>query len=145
MATRTEQRAGAGVATRKRLRLQSVPASDSIEESSTTEASTLQAVMREIRQLQSERRQQQEEFAEEIRMWDDMLREMEERMQNYEIQLSRRNNRVDERIAQRDSAELDSRETIAKELGFKLKPDNFDGTVPLREFFTQFDLIARAN
>lgn len=27
----------------------------------------------------------------------------------------------------------------------KLKPDTFDGTVPLREFFSQFDIIARAN
>lgn len=33
------------------------------------------------------------------------------------------------------SAELDS----------KLKPDTFDGSVPLRKFFSQFDLIARAN
>jgi len=28
---------------------------------------------------------------------------------------------------------------------FKFKPGNFDGTVPLREFLTQFDLIARKN
>lgn len=28
---------------------------------------------------------------------------------------------------------------------YKLKPDTFDGTVPLREFFSQFNLIARAN
>ncbi|CAL1672121.1 unnamed protein product [Lasius platythorax] len=31
------------------------------------------------------------------------------------------------------------------ELGYKLKPENFDGSVPLREFLAQFDLIARAN
>lgn len=30
-------------------------------------------------------------------------------------------------------------------LGYKLKPDNYDGSVPLREFFFQFNLIARAN
>jgi len=30
-------------------------------------------------------------------------------------------------------------------LGLKFKPDNFDGSVPLREFLTQFDLIARVN
>ncbi|KAL6258264.1 hypothetical protein P5V15_010201 [Pogonomyrmex californicus] len=29
--------------------------------------------------------------------------------------------------------------------GIKLKPDTYDGNVPLREFLTQFDLIARAN
>ncbi|XP_024885692.1 uncharacterized protein LOC112463501 [Temnothorax curvispinosus] len=27
----------------------------------------------------------------------------------------------------------------------KLKPDTYDGTIPLREFFSQFELIARAN
>jgi len=30
-------------------------------------------------------------------------------------------------------------------VGFKFKPDTFDGSVPLREFLTQFDLIARRN
>jgi len=36
-------------------------------------------------------------------------------------------------------------ENFNSALGLKLKPDNFDGSVPLREFITQFDLIARAN
>lgn len=36
-------------------------------------------------------------------------------------------------------------ESVALEIGYKLKPDFFDGGVPLREFFSQFDLIARAN
>lgn len=31
------------------------------------------------------------------------------------------------------------------ELGYKLKPDSFDGTTPLRKFFSQFNLIAPAN
>jgi len=30
-------------------------------------------------------------------------------------------------------------------LSFKFKADNFDGSVPLREFLTQFDLIAQIN
>lgn len=30
------------------------------------------------------------------------------------------------------------------ELGYKLKPDSFDGTTSLQEFFSQFRLIARA-
>jgi len=30
-------------------------------------------------------------------------------------------------------------------LGFKFEPDSFDGSVPLRKFLTQFDLIARVN
>jgi len=36
-------------------------------------------------------------------------------------------------------------ENAVNELGYKLKLDNFDGTAPLREFFSQFELIARAN
>jgi len=36
-------------------------------------------------------------------------------------------------------------ENLNSELGFKLKPDNYDGSVPLHEFITQFDLIARTN
>jgi hypothetical protein len=34
---------------------------------------------------------------------------------------------------------------VRTEFAYKIKPDIFDGTVPLLEFFTQFDLIARAN
>ena len=30
-------------------------------------------------------------------------------------------------------------------INLKLKPDIFDGSVPLREYLTQFELIARAN
>ena len=39
----------------------------------------------------------------------------------------------------------DVRTTSREKMGFKLKPDMFDGSVPLREFFSQFSLIARAN
>lgn len=31
------------------------------------------------------------------------------------------------------------------ELGYKLKPDTYDGSVPLREFLSQFSFIGRAN
>jgi len=34
---------------------------------------------------------------------------------------------------------------VGFKLGFKFKPDTFDGSVPLREFLTQFDLTARIN
>ena len=30
-------------------------------------------------------------------------------------------------------------------MGYKLKPDIYDGSVPLREFINQFDLISRSN
>lgn len=36
-------------------------------------------------------------------------------------------------------------ETAERELGFKLKPETNDGSVPLREFMSQFNLIAHAN
>jgi hypothetical protein len=36
-------------------------------------------------------------------------------------------------------------EEIRVGLGFKLKPDTFDGTIPLREFLLQFNFIADAN
>jgi len=35
--------------------------------------------------------------------------------------------------------------TDSANVGFKFKPDTFDGSVPLREFLTQFDLIAQIN
>lgn len=45
-----------------------------------------------------------------------------------------------------DSRDANSGEGSARaELGYKLKPDNYDGLVPLRKFFSQFNLIARAN
>ena len=38
-----------------------------------------------------------------------------------------------------------SRVSLYGETNIKLKPDTFDGSAPLRKFFAQFDLIARAN
>jgi len=34
---------------------------------------------------------------------------------------------------------------VVRELGYKLKSNSFDGFVLLREFFSQFELIAQAN
>lgn len=39
----------------------------------------------------------------------------------------------------------DARERSCRGMGLKLKPDTYDGSVPLREFLSQFNLIARAN
>lgn len=42
--------------------------------------------------------------------------------------------------------QVEARQSIAEiNLGYKLKPDSYDGTTPLREFLNQFKLIARAN
>lgn len=39
----------------------------------------------------------------------------------------------------------DRGDALRAELGYKMKPDTYDGGAPLREFFSQFDLIASAN
>jgi len=41
--------------------------------------------------------------------------------------------------------DADASADIHVDLDLKLKPDTYDGTVPLREFFAQFELIARAS
>lgn len=93
--------------------------------------------MREIRELQEERLQMRAEFEAQLRERDNELRRLEERLQQERHpQLSPPNNRVS--ISRNESL-------VRNELGYKLKPDSFDGSVPLREFMTQFDLIARAN
>lgn len=84
-----------------------------------------------------ERLRQQAQFEVELHRREEELRRLEERMRLRENQLSPSNNRnIENRL----------RENFAgNELGYKLKPDNFDGGVPLREFLTQHNLIARAN
>jgi len=42
-------------------------------------------------------------------------------------------------------ADADACADLHEEFDLKLKPDTYDGTVPLREFFAQFELIARAS
>ncbi|XP_077256491.1 uncharacterized protein LOC143894221 [Temnothorax americanus] len=39
----------------------------------------------------------------------------------------------------------DSVAVASADLGYKLKPDTYDGTTPLQEYFSQLSLIARAN
>ncbi|KYN19733.1 hypothetical protein ALC57_07960 [Trachymyrmex cornetzi] len=40
---------------------------------------------------------------------------------------------------------FDASVTLRGQLGVKLKPDTYEGNAPLREYFAQFNLIARAN
>jgi len=98
------------------------------------ESATLQAAMRELQQLRGERLHERDEFEAQLRQRDEMLRAMEERLRllsNTQLSLS-------------DNRALNANLNLS-ELGYKLKPDNYDGGVPLREFLTQFELIARAN
>lgn len=56
-------------------------------------------------------------------------------MRQMDIQLSHSNNRSSFRAGSFEEMgaheEIGARESINKELGYKLKPDNFDGGVPL--------------
>jgi len=105
-----------------------------------TEATFLQDALREIRQLREE--QERESFEMCLRQREEELRRLEAKvLQRIPQQLSLSNNRNNVRSDSGNSNE----NAVMNELGYKLKPDNFDGTAPLREFFLQFELIARAN
>lgn len=110
----------------------------------TLERVTFQSALREIRQLCEERLQERVEFEAQLQQRNEMFRRMEERMcqMDANIKLSYSNNRSSFRAGNLE--EIGARESINKELGYKLK-DIFDGTIPLREFFSQFELIVRAN
>ncbi|XP_077277427.1 uncharacterized protein LOC143905721 isoform X2 [Temnothorax americanus] len=126
--------------TRKRLRAATPPLIPEM----TTEVITLQAVMQEIREMRAERTQREAEFAAMVQQRDDELRRIQERIS----QLSPSNN-----FASGENASSATRETGASIdasgdqifRGIKLKPDTYDGTAPLREFLSQFSLIAVAN
>lgn len=156
-----QQPSTAGVSVRKKTRALT-PLTESLAEAPTG-AVALQAALQEIRQLREERMQQQILFASQLQQRDEarvqqqanfeaqlhqrdeVLRRMEERirLQEQQNQLSRLNNNSEIRSV--NVEETVPCVVINKELGYKLKPDIYDGTVPLREFFSQFELIARAN
>jgi len=99
----------------------------------------LRSAMEELRQMREEREQQQqqrEQLETALRLRDEELQRLQE-----QSQLSPTNNGNSVRSDTGNSNE----NAVTNELGYKLKPHNFDGTVPLREFFSQFELIARAN
>jgi len=120
-----------GVSTRKRARAVTPEQAPTPEPS--MEAVTLQAAMREIRELREERLRMRADFEAQLQERDSEFRRLEERRrQEHFLQLSPSNN-----------SDVIPRER--NELGYKLKPDNYDGSVPLREFITQFNFVARAN
>jgi len=96
----------------------------------------LRLAMEELRQLREDRvlhQQRQDEFVTMLQTRDEELRELRERIS----QLSRSNN-----ISTTNDL-LPG--TTHSGLGYRLKPDVFDGEVPLREFLSQFEFIANAN
>lgn len=101
------------------------------------ESEMLRAIHEELRSLREERQQQQAreaEFQAQLHQRDEALQRLEERL----IQLSPPDN-IPPNVASL------SVEGTRLDLGFKLKPDTYDGSVPLREFMTQFEFIARSN
>ena len=107
----------------------------------TADADALQDALREIQRLRQEQLQQQTQYKALLQRRDEELRRLEERTASQENQLSLTNNRASGDIGTSRAAEID----VQSRMGFKLKPDIFDGKVPLREFLSQFILIARAN
>lgn len=97
--------------------------------------------------LRKERTQQRTEFEALLRQRDEALRRMEERLCSSNLNQLSHTDFSNNECAAVGTANVGerARDPIIRELGFKLKPDIFDGTVPLREFFSQFELIARAN
>mgnify|MGYP002717615413 CR=1 FL=1 len=119
------------------------------EELSDTSAQqdSLRIATQEIRRLQEERREQQARFEAELLRRDEELRRLEERIASREdrSQLSLSDNRACGDLSVNRVPNVVSENDFRSKMGFKLKPDVFDGKVPLREFLSQFLLIARAN
>lgn len=104
-----------------------------------SEAEVLRAVMQELRQLREERRQDRAEFVALLRQREESQRELEQRIN----ELSQTSNRIVN--VGEFSGEEGAENSSVGQIGVKLKPDVFDGSVPLREYFTQFELISKAN
>lgn len=151
--TKKVKRVMASIAVKRRRRDQSEPpsearatesrASDSAAteaaatEAAATETSALQTVLLEMRRMREEQARREEEIAAMLRRHDEEIQLLRGSRQRPITQLSPSEFRSESR---------GSRETeIRIETGYKLKPDTFDGTASLREFFSQFTLIARAN
>lgn len=132
-ATETVIATASALPTRKRARVE-------------TEIEALKAALEEIRQMREKRlRREEENFA--------IQRRHEEELQQLRQQLSPSNFRISDNSAGGgESASAYRRMDVENpnfrtrtDIGYKLKPDTFDGTVPVTEFFAQFDLIARTN
>ena len=114
-----------------------VTRSEQASELVSAEAATLQAVLLEIRQLRQERDEQARREA-----------ELRAKLQQHEDELIRlQRNQISQSVVRAcgDSGSCLTEESVRAECGFKLKPDTYDGSTPLQEFFAQFNLIASAN
>ncbi|XP_071652584.1 uncharacterized protein [Temnothorax longispinosus] len=132
-----------------------------------TLAESLQTVIQEVRLLREEQAQREKEYGETFRRQEEELRFLRGIISNTE--LSHSNNRAFGDSGTRVAGGAEARDAHASEgdaipsgagtrihasdsvavasadLGYKLKPDTYDGTTPLQEYFSQLSLIARAN
>jgi len=119
-----------------------------LEHPNATETTSVEALLRvameELRQMREEREQrqrQQEQLETALRLREEEI----QRLQGH-YQLSPSNNRNLCELRPNENAENDTRDTINfGQLGYKLKPDIYDGSAPLREFLAQFELVSLAN
>jgi len=127
------------------VRLPEVPEhlSGNATESTSSEA-LLRAAMEELRRMREEREQQQqqrEQLETALRLRDEEI----QRLQRHN-QLSPTNNREIRGLRSSENTGNDTRGSLNfDQLGYKLKPDIYDGSTPLREFLAQFELISLAN
>jgi len=110
----------------------------------TSAEALLRAAMEELRQMRGEREQQQqqrEQLETALRLRDEEI----QRLQGH-YQLSPTNNREISGMRLNENLGNDTRSSFNfSQLGYKLKPDIYDGSAPLREFLAQFELISLAN
>jgi len=115
----------AGISSRKRPRAATLLQRAGAE----TEATTLQAALREIRQLREERQQERDNFEMRLHQREEELFRLEAGvLQRILQQLSPSDNRNNDK----SNTENSNGNAVVNELGYKLKPNNFDDTAPLR-------------
>ena len=122
-------------------------------EEPTPEAATLGEVLAEMRAMRAEQARREEAQAA-------RNNRQEEELQRLRSQLSPPNNSAlqggdflasgarrqpDNYFARAERFENAGASANAENRGIRLKPDTYDGTVPLREFLAQFSIIAHAN
>ena len=130
---REEMFVSSPIVTRKKARGE-VAQNDAAE--STLEAATLQAILAEIRGMREEQARCEMELSARLQRQEDELQEL--RNQQLSRSIIREGGDPGARF-------VSEREGKVRVQCVKLKPDTFDGTAPLPEFFAQFDLIARAS
>lgn len=118
---------------RTRARAETPPTDDV---RSAPETASLGTILEEMRKMREEQARRETELTARLRqLEDELLRQGNELSPS----ILRAGNSQGGNTG--DAGEVNMR----AELGIKLKPDTFDGRVPLREFLSQFSLIARAN